>query len=1225
MAHPLQAKVAEVRQRARRLTALYALGWTVCLTVAVVLALGLADYWIRFQDPGIRLICSLTALVAFLWACYRYWYVGFGPSLSDVQLARRIERRFPSLSDRLTSAIEFLKQPEVDVQAGSVALRRVVIHQAAAAAESLDFSQVCEPRPTRRALLAGGMMLAIALVIALVAPNNTRIALARLAQPFGGEPWPKFYHVEFRNPPTRLAAGQPFEVELIRDADHVLPSEAKIVFRYESPDGGFNEEPESMQAINGTLVARKDAVSRPFWYRAEGGDDRDMEWIRLEVVEPPKAADLELILHPPAYSGLPVEPSERNVAALRGTTIALTGNATKKLRRATLRQESGPPIDLPLTEGGFRFALAADAAEPWLVDKSGPYWIDLEDAEGLHGGAEDRWEIRALADQVPTVTIEQPTSNIFVTARGEVPIRLTVKDDMAIHDVALHFSRSDRTDVQDFSLPLYQGPQRVVPHEEAGLLLGGNLAESRVVEHRWSLAELQLANGSQLTVWATAGDYLPQSGKSTVRRISVISPAELEERLAQRQTLIFGELQRVQKLQQDARAQTRSLDIQLNKVGKLTKPDVDQAQSAELNQRQVQRTLTSPSEGLPAQINDFLDELHNNRIDSPDLVRQMETIASELERLGSDHLGEIERELTGAIKAAQAGLNQPVAEPSSVEMQRQALAKVGTNQDQVLESLQRMLNELGQWDNYRRFAREIAQLQQAQNEIAQATKTLGEKTIGRESKELDLQQQADLKKLAAVQMELSRRLDKTQQQMAEMAKSLEATDPLSSATISDGLHQARQSGISEQMLQSSRQIEQNQMGQAAQQQNRIAKELEDLLATLSNRREQQLGRLAEQLRDSEQQLAKLAEQQAGLRKQFREVRESQASPEERKQRLERLARQQKQLEEETARLSRRLERLQAEQAGRSTAGAAGKMNQAQSAGRQGNESSAEEQAAQAEKDLEEAQQKLAERRREVEEDLAREQLARLEDSLKSLHQRQEKLIQETQRIENLRATEGRLSRARLSTVNELSRQQRALEVETGEMAERLALTEVLQLALTGAARQMNKAADSLGHRETGSTTQGLQESARQRLANLLTALAKSPNSKPGGEQGQEGAGQGGAKKGRSDGNHALAQLKLLRLLQEDLNQRYRAASSDAPGDTGARDLAEMAEEQGRLAELTMKLAAPPEENPEDDPEKLPDIRADEGPELMPEEAPPLPGTDVPPIDVAPPDAVEEPN
>src|SRR6185312_10435482 len=141
------------------------------------------------------------------------------------------------------------------------------------------------------------------------------------------------------------------------------------------------------------------------------------------------------------------------------------------------------------------------------------------------------------------------------------------------------------------------------------------------------------------------------------------TPQELDERLAQRQTMIFGELERVLKLEQDARAQTRSLEIQLDQTGRLTKQDVDHAQSAELNQRQVKRTLTSPNEGIGAQIADFLTDLASNRVDNPDIERRMTSIVEELDRLGEEHLGTIERELTSVIKAAQAKLPADAKEP----------------------------------------------------------------------------------------------------------------------------------------------------------------------------------------------------------------------------------------------------------------------------------------------------------------------------------------------------------------------------------------------------------------------------------------------------------------------------------------------------------------------------------------------------------------------------------
>ncbi|HEX3726872.1 MAG TPA: hypothetical protein VHV08_11545, partial [Pirellulales bacterium] len=566
MAHPLQVKIAEVRRQATWLWVLCALGRWLAVMTLCVLAVGLADYWIRFEDRGIRIIASATVVAIFCWATYRFWLLGFERGLKDVQIAQRVERRFPALGDRLASAVAFLKQPDADVRSGSVALRQAVIQDATSAIDRLDLSQVFERRPARRALAVAALCVLAALVVAVAAPQSARLAVARLARPWGNDLWPRFYHVEFRKPPTRLASGQPFEVELVADADHRLPDDVRIHYRYETPTGPTEEESEPMQKLGAAIVARKDHVSRPFWYRAEGGDDRSMDWIRLEVVEPPRVDSLGVTLHPPAYSGLSVETSDKHIRALRGTRVELAGTSTKKLVGARVHQDSGAVIPATISADGYEFSLAADAAEPLIVDKTGPWWIELEDGEGLRGGGDERWEISAVADLAPTISIEQPTANIFVTPEAVVDLAIVAKDDLAIRDVALHFNRSDRTDVEDFAVPLYQGPATVAA-VSGGTAALSRLGERQAIEHRWSLAELGAKSGTRVTYWATAGDYLPQSGKSSVRGLTIITKAELEERLAQRQTLILGELQRVLKLEEDARRQTRSLEIQLEQVG----------------------------------------------------------------------------------------------------------------------------------------------------------------------------------------------------------------------------------------------------------------------------------------------------------------------------------------------------------------------------------------------------------------------------------------------------------------------------------------------------------------------------------------------------------------------------------------------------------------------------------------------------------------------------------
>jgi hypothetical protein len=1207
MAHPLEQKIGRIRRQARWLLATYAIGWIVACVGAAVLVLGTADFLIRFQDQGIRVLCSLAIVLLFAWAVVRFGLRSWGVGLGDVQLARLIERYYPALTDRLASTVQFLKQSELDVQAGSAALRRAVIVETTSVAESLDFSQAIERRPARRALLAAGAVGLVAAAIALVAPHNARIAVARLARPWGNDAWPRVNNLAFENAPTRLASGQTFEVELVQDETHRVPDHVEIHYRYEV-GGDVTEEIESMQLLNGAIVARKEGVTRPFSYRAEGGDDSSMGWIRLEVVEPPRLASLEVKLHPPDYTGLPVETSEKSIHALRGTKIELAGAATKELASAMVRLENGEELSAVVSPDGFGFTLAATASPAFVVDKTGGYWIILRDAEGLEGGALDRFDIRAVDDLAPTLTIEQPAANIFVTPQGTVPLKIVAKDDLAIREIGLHFSRSDNADVADFALPLYQGPDRVAPLEAGGLLAAGRLGESRTTEKRWPLADLKLQAGSQVSIWATAGDYRPQTGKSTVRRLTIISPQELEERLAQRQMLIFGELQRVLKLEQDARGQTKSLEIQLEKVGHLAKEHVDHAQSAELNQRQITRTLTSPTEGIPAQIDDFLADLANNQVDSPDMQRRMAAISEELARLGQGHLSTIERELTSAIKAAQAALPrdgqaEPAAQAADPQI-AEPLKTAGQSQDAVIQSLDGMIEELRQWDSYRRFAREVAQLQAAQEAISRGTKKIAEQTLGRDAKDLSAQQQADLQKLAAEQTELSRRLEKTQQQMAEMGASLEQTDPLAAAAINDGLHHARQQAISGQMRQTSDRLAQNQLSQAAAQQAKIAKDLDEMMGILSNRREQELARLVEQLRAAEREMAQLRAQQQGLRKQMSEL-AKQPDSAEKKQQLQRLARQQKQVQDEAARLARRLERLQAEAAGRSTADASGKMEQSGQAGEQGDAGEAEQQAAGAEKDLEDAQQQLAERRQQAEADLAREQLAKLQDALKGLHGRQEKLNGETERLEKLHAAAGKFTRAQAATVHDVARQQKLLQTETALLAEKLALAEVIHMALDGAAKQMARASLLLERERTGGPTQTAQEAARTRLAQLLAALDdKSKKPPQEGEQGEGGA--GGANSGtREDGSQVLAQLKLLKLLQEDLNTRFKnATANDQPADGKGSELAEIASEQGKLAELTLKLSQPADAKPEDDPESLPDVRQ-EGLEPAPELEPNL--------------------
>ena len=164
-----------------------------------------------------------------------------------------------------------------------------------------------------------------------------------------------------------------------------------------------------------------------------------MEWTTVEIVEPPAIESIAITLHPPPYSGRPAVPSERRIEALRGSRVTMAGKTTKPIATAAVQQQNGPTIPLQVTEHGFGLSLPLTASQPWIIDKSGKYWIELRDAENLVGAQMIYGMCASIVDEPPRITLERPIGTLYVMAQATVPLKVKVSDDLAIHRVALHY------------------------------------------------------------------------------------------------------------------------------------------------------------------------------------------------------------------------------------------------------------------------------------------------------------------------------------------------------------------------------------------------------------------------------------------------------------------------------------------------------------------------------------------------------------------------------------------------------------------------------------------------------------------------------------------------------------------------------------------------------------------------------------------------------------------
>jgi hypothetical protein len=1224
----------------------YAFAWLASAVVLAAVALATIDYLLGVQDRGLRILLSIgVALVAGV-CLWRLVWPAWRQRLSTVAVAQRIERQFPALRHQLASAISFLNQSADDAHGGSIELRRAVIFETDQAAEKLDFGRALDRRPAKRALLMLAALLALVGIFALVRPQIVAVAAHRLANPWSAAAWPQRHHLKLREEVRRVALGQTFEVEVTDAAGAPLPDELWIIYRQEAADGDLVEDRQAVPVVqsaeSGSLrVAHREGVARPFAYRVVGGDDNSMPWIELEVVEPPALESLSITLHAPAYTGWPAQPGEKHLRALVGTRVALAGTSTKPLQSAHVALEDGRNIPLVLDRDGYHFSLASDAADGLVVEKTCAYWFEFTDREGLQGGRDLRYEIRAVADLPPVVTLERPEANLFVTPQAVIPVRVSAKEDIALAAVDLVYSRSDHSGEPDQTISLFHAdppkpvepPSNTSPNAAAPVTdnsttsapassapLGGE-GESRVFEHRLELASLALKPGVQIDLRASAADFQPAIGQSASRRIAIVDPAELEERLADRQTAILAELNRVLKLQQDAHTQVNDLSVQVGELGRLAQADIDRLQTAGLAQRKVQRGLTSPDEGVSMQIAGLLADLENNALDSPDIKRRMEQVAGELSKLGQAQLPAIERELTAAEKGAAAAKASPpardpprdtapsgaAASPPDSET-AEHLADAGEQQQEVIAALEQVVADLGQWDTRWRAARALAELGEEQKQVAEATAELARDTLARGAESLDANQRAELKKLAGREQELARRLQKIEQGLAEMAQRIAEDDPLGAAALEEAVQVARESQTAADLRQAGQQVERNQMGQAIETQRRAAAELAQMLDALDSRREQELARLVRKLKEGESQLAEMRREQEGLRRKAREAAE-QTDPAARRRELERLARQEKELQAKADKLAKRLQRLQAGGAAKPLSRAGQSLGQAGEQADAGQGGDAAEQADQAQRDLDEAQQKLAERRQQAEADLATEQLARLKTGLENLRDRQREANQQTVRYEELRQPAGKWTRGQQVGVLELARAQLGLADETGAMSKKLAAAAAFALALDGASQDMVAAVEKIRELDTGPAAQEPQRHALARLEQLLTALEPDKPEEAGQSPQDDGSGSG-AQQGGQQGESLpdTAQLKLLKLLQLDLNERTRTLAErlqqgGATRDEAARALVRVGEEQGKLADLVRNLSQAEDEKPEDDPDSLPDLRLDEVPADNPEAQP----------------------
>ncbi len=493
-----------------------------------------------------------------------------------------------------------------------------------------------------------------------------------------------------------------------------------------------------------------------------------------------------------------------------------------------------------------------------------------------------------------------------------------------------------------------------------------------------------------------------------------------------------------------------------------------------------------------------------------------------------------------------------------------------------------MLAGLSEFDTVRGVVKDAkSQLQAQEQAMKQSAEAAAKPDLAGKSPEaLEPEQKGELENIGARQGDLAKAQQNLEAKLDEMAKKLDQNDPLGASALREAAKQSRQRGTSAKMAEAGEQLGKNQMGQARQNQEQARNDLKEMLDTLQNRRERELARLVQELKKAEADLKDLKARQAANLKKTAEARKM-TDAQKRAQELQKLAKEQQQIQQEMKRQLQKLAKLGAEGAAK-----AGEQAQQRMANAQGNME--QDQGEQAEGEMEEAldnlrqaQREVAQNRRDAEEQLAMEQISKMADSLRSIAERQNKMVGETTVYEQARAKNGgKLSIAQRTGVRDLGRVQSGLKDETAELLERLGEgAPVFSLTLKRAAASMGDAADRLRDLKTDEGTLGAEKSAASRFKQLIDSLKPDKMKKADGDPGEGGQGGAGGGGQGGDGIPAFAQIKMLKMLQQEINERTdffdeltRRAKPLTPDQK--RELDRLHDDQGALADLVRDMTRP---------------------------------------------------
>jgi hypothetical protein len=503
-------------RRRRRLLLLRGIFAIFATLLAAMTLVAMLDYLLVLPDR-IRLAFSILAygvtLIVFISVCLRR--ILHRTNLRE--LALMLEQRREDFREQVLSAVELGELPKKKMWDSQV-LRDLLQRYVARRIKDLSPRKLLPAAFVQRWAL--GAILIIALTISLffipqlqfkqlmVRAFAPKANLARVSQV-------QVKIIQPADPDALIPRGDPLEI-LIQVSGPQSEDEQAILeyFNEEVQPDEIIMQPVGERRFNSTLLVAKETLT----YRIKVGDAVTRRYT-VHSRPRPHVVRFHKTYRYPEYTQLDdinVTETHGDLKALKGSTVDLVLDVDQPIHDAELRIHIKDPNQRNTIIPLHRISSNQLKATVNFADSDDTYRVHLLAQEtGFVNKFSPNYEIQALADLVPLVTLDKPRSDMIAPADEVINLRGTAQDDLNLKNVAQHIRLNES------------------PWQQK--ILNENPGKKTNIHRDWDLLMMDLKPGDRITTKLTATDLMGNIGESPVVEILVSSSGFSTKRLEKMQ------------------------------------------------------------------------------------------------------------------------------------------------------------------------------------------------------------------------------------------------------------------------------------------------------------------------------------------------------------------------------------------------------------------------------------------------------------------------------------------------------------------------------------------------------------------------------------------------------------------------------------------------------------------------------------------------------------------